>query len=169
MPLPRAPSKRGPQQGGRPVGCAARFTPKAGDRPAVEALVEAGLEEGRAADRATSMLELPLGGGSGERNIQRMPEAVSEGVFGVREPLGRQRRQIKNRTSQGNVLADSFLREQRTPTGAWEALSTPESVPVASSLRRLSSQAIDASSQATLAVTGKLAPQVDKFCIDVNL
>ena len=46
------------------------------DRPAVEALVEAGLEEGRAADRAKYMLELPLGGGSGEWNIQRMPEAV---------------------------------------------------------------------------------------------
>ena len=71
--------KRGLQQGGRPVGCAALFTTKACDRPAVEALVEAGLEEGRAADRAKYMLELPLGGGSGEWNIQRMPEAVSEG------------------------------------------------------------------------------------------
>ena len=38
------------------------------------------------------MLELPLGGGSGEWNIQRMPEAVSEGVFGAREPLRRLQR-----------------------------------------------------------------------------
>ena len=45
--------------GGRPVHCVALFTTKARDRPAVEALVEAGFEEGRAADRATTMLEAP--------------------------------------------------------------------------------------------------------------
>ena len=54
-PRDSAPSERELQQGGRPVGCAALFTTKACDRPAVEALVEAGLEEGRAADRATTM------------------------------------------------------------------------------------------------------------------
>ena len=86
-PRDSAPSKRGLQHGGRPVGFAALFTTKAGDLRAVEALVEAGFEEGRAADRATSMLEAPARRGPwGERNIQRMPEAVSEGVLGIRAP-----------------------------------------------------------------------------------
>ena len=47
-----APSERGLQHDQRPVGFAALFTTKARDRPAVEVLVEAGFEEGRAADRA---------------------------------------------------------------------------------------------------------------------
>ena len=55
----------------------------------VKAPVEAGFKEDGAAGRATSMQELPLGGGSGEWNIQRMPEADSEGVLGAREPLRR--------------------------------------------------------------------------------
>ena len=58
-----APSKRELQHGPRPVGFAALFTTKVSARSAVEVIVEGCLEEGRAADRATSMLELPLGGG----------------------------------------------------------------------------------------------------------
>ena len=54
-----APSKRGRQHGRRPVAFAALFTTKACDLRAVEALVEACFEEGRAADRAKSMLEAP--------------------------------------------------------------------------------------------------------------
>ena len=84
MPLPRAPSKRGLQQGRRPVGFASLFTTKVSARPTVEVIVEGCFEEGRAADRAKSMLELPLGGGSGEWNIQKMPEAASEGVLSIR-------------------------------------------------------------------------------------
>ena len=38
-------------------------------------------KEGRAADRASHMLEPPLGGGSGERHVQTMPEP------GRRDPL----------------------------------------------------------------------------------
>ena len=105
VPLPRAPSKRGLQHGRRPVGSAALFTTKVSARPTVEVIVEGCFEEGRAADRAKSMLELPLGGGSGERHVQRMPEAVSEGVFGIRDPLGRQLRQMQNRSPQGEMLA----------------------------------------------------------------
>ena len=82
--------KRELQHGRRPVAFAALFTTKACDLRAVEALVEAGFEEGRAADRPTTMLEAPARRGPwGERNIQRMPEAASEGVFGVREPARR--------------------------------------------------------------------------------
>ena len=62
-PRDSAPSERGLQHGQRPVGFAALFTTKVSARPAVEVIVEGCLEEGRAADRATSMLELPLGGG----------------------------------------------------------------------------------------------------------
>ena len=40
-----------------------------------------GVEEDREAVRASDMLELPLGGGSGERHVQRMPES------GRRDPL----------------------------------------------------------------------------------
>ena len=141
-------SKRELQRGSRPVGFAALFTTKARDRPAVEALVEAGFEEGRAADRATPMLEAPARRGAspaapncpaavwtgrasralrgcgpagpwGERHVQRMPEAVSEGVFGAREPLRRQRRQIKNRSlARRNPRRQSFPREQLAPR--WE-------------------------------------------------
>ena len=93
------------QYGWRPVCCAALFTTKARDRPAVEALVEAGFEEGRAADRATTMLEAPARRGPwGERHVQRMPEADSEGVFGFREPLRLQPRHIKNRSLQGEMF-----------------------------------------------------------------
>ena len=89
VPLPPAPSERGLQHGQRPVGFAALFTTKARDRPAVEVLVEAGFEEGRAADRAKSMLEASAWRGPrGERNIQRMPEAASKGVLGIRVPAG---------------------------------------------------------------------------------
>ena len=105
VPLPRAPSERGLQHGQRPVGFAALFTTKARDRPAVEVLVEAGFEEGRAADRATPMLEAPARRGPwGERHVQRMPEADSEGVFGFREPLRLQPRHIKNRSPQGEMF-----------------------------------------------------------------
>ena len=38
-------------------------------------------EEGREADRASSMLEPPLGGGSGERHVQRMPGPVRRGLL----------------------------------------------------------------------------------------
>ena len=88
VPLRRAP-KRELQHGCRPVCSAALFTTKVAAWAAVEAFVEAGFKEDGAAGRAASMLELPLGGGSGEWNIQRMPEAVSEGVFAAREPLRR--------------------------------------------------------------------------------
>ena len=105
VPLPRAPSKRELQHGRRPVAFAALFTTKARDRPAVEALVEAGFEEGRAADRATTMLEAPARRGPwGERHVQRMPEADSEGVFGFREPLRLQPRHIKNRSPRGEMF-----------------------------------------------------------------
>ena len=59
MPLPRAPSKRGLQHGCRPVGFASLFTTKVSAPPAVEVIVEGCFEEGRAADRAKSMLEAP--------------------------------------------------------------------------------------------------------------
>ena len=68
--LPRAPSKRGLQHGQHPVCCAAFFKTKVATWAAVEAPVEVGLYEDGAAGRSKSMLELPLGGGSGERHVQ---------------------------------------------------------------------------------------------------
>ena len=64
-------SKRGLQLGSRPVCCAALFTTKVCDWPAVEAPVVAGFEEGRAADQARLMLEAPpLGGPWGSGTVK---------------------------------------------------------------------------------------------------
>ena len=69
-----APSKRELQHGFGPAGCAvllqARFDECLDCCPSGDL----GGEEGCAADRAFAMLEPPLGGGSGERHGQRMPE-----------------------------------------------------------------------------------------------
>ena len=74
IPLPRAPSERELQHGYGPAGCAvllkARFDRRLDYRPGGGL----GGEEGCAADRASSMREPPLGGGSGERHVQKMPE-----------------------------------------------------------------------------------------------
>ena len=88
IPLPRAPSERELQHGVGPAGCAvllkARFDECLDCCPSGDF----GGEEGCAADRASAMLEPPLGRdeeaelceaaarqGSGERHVQRMPES----------------------------------------------------------------------------------------------
>ena len=117
------PSERELQHGVGPAGCAVLLKARFDERLDCCLSGDLGGEEGRAADRAKSILEPPLGGGSGERHVQRMPEAVSEGVFGVRVPLGRQRRHMRNRSpARRNARRRSFLREQRAPTRAWEAV-----------------------------------------------
>ena len=93
VPLPRAPSKRGLQHGGRPVGFAALFTTKACDLRAVEVLVEAGFEEGRAAVRAKSMLEAPA---------RRGPWG-SEILKGCQRPLRRGYWAFEHRTGDSNT------------------------------------------------------------------
>ena len=87
VPLPRAPSKRGLQHGLRPAGFAVLFTTKACDLRVVEALVEACIEEGRAADRAKFMLEAPA---------RRGPWG-SETFKGCQRPLRREYSAFENR------------------------------------------------------------------------
>ena len=67
---PKAPSERGPPAWTGPAGCAVLL-----QAPFDECLDccpggDLGGEEGCAADRASAMLEPPLGGGSGERQVQ---------------------------------------------------------------------------------------------------
>ena len=152
---PRPPPSGGLQHGVGPAGCAvllkARFDRRLDCCPSGDV----GGEEGCVADRASAMLEPPLGGGrvprlqsalrqsgrdeeaelceaaarqgSGEWNIQRMPEAASEGVFGSRYSPTRWRRHMKNRPPKRcNARRHSFLCEQRAPTDAWDALQFSE-------------------------------------------
>ena len=78
---PRPPPSGGLQHGRGPVRCASLFKArfdKRLDRWPVSGL---GGEVGGAANRASAMLEPPLGGGAGERHVRRMPEP------GRRDPL----------------------------------------------------------------------------------
>ena len=76
-----APSERELQHGGGPAGCAALLKARFDRRRNCCPRGDLGGEEGRAADRARPILEPPLGGGSGERHVQGMPES------GRRDPL----------------------------------------------------------------------------------
>ena len=78
---PRPPPSGGLQHGDGPAGCAVLLKARFDRR--LDCCTSGGLggEEGCAADRASAMLELPLGGGSGERHVQRMPGP------GRRDPL----------------------------------------------------------------------------------
>ena len=98
IPLPRAPSERELQHGLGPAGCAVLLKAHFDKRFNCGPSGDLGGEEDCAADRASAMLEPPLGGGSGERHVQRMPEAASKGVLGLREPARRKRHYMRNRS-----------------------------------------------------------------------
>ena len=109
VPLPRAPSKRGHQHGRRPVAFAALFTTKACDLRAVEALVEACFEEGRAADRAKFMLEAPA---------RREPWG-SETFKGCQRPFRRGYSAFENRPDETKQApAEGDHERRQAPQGA---------------------------------------------------
>ena len=59
-----------------PAGCAVLLQARFDERLDCPQVASLGGEEGGEANRAWHMLELPLGGGSGERHVQGMPESV---------------------------------------------------------------------------------------------
>ena len=74
-----------------------------------------GLQEGREADRASSMLEPPLGGGSGERHVQRMPGPVRRGLLLCPHSnalLSRAVRESRFRCAQVDDLPTLFLEKE---------------------------------------------------------
>ena len=71
---PRPPPSGGLRHGLGPAGCAVLLKARFDRRLDCCPTGDLGGEEGCAAVRASAMLELPLGGGSGERHVQRMPE-----------------------------------------------------------------------------------------------
>ena len=71
---PQGPLQAGASHGRGPVRCAALFKARFDKRLDCWPVSGLGGEEGGAANRASAMLEPPLGGGAGERHVQRMPE-----------------------------------------------------------------------------------------------
>ena len=83
-------------------------------RPGVQCV---GLQDGREADRASSMLEPPLGGGSGERHVQRMPGQLRRGRLLCTHSnalLSRAVRESRFRYAQVDDLPILFLSRHKT-------------------------------------------------------
>ena len=78
---PKAPSERGPPAWIWPGRLRRPLKGPLRQAPYSCTSSDLGGEEGGEADRVSPMLELPLGGGSGERHVQKMPER------GRRDPL----------------------------------------------------------------------------------